>query len=109
MNKHELIRKLTSRKFIISALSALAGILIALVGHEQEITAAAGALMCIVPAVVYCIMEGRIDAASVKAIGDAAAKAAEDLGAVTAAKHIEAVTDVAEIVAGDPDGESVTP
>lgn len=54
-------------------------------------------------------MEGKIDAASVKAIGDAAAKAAEDLGAESTAKHIEAVTDVAEIVAGDPDGETVTP
>lgn len=109
MNKHELIRKLTSRKFIISAISTLAGILIALIGHEHEVAAIAGALMSIVPAVVYCIMEGKIDAASVKAIGDAAAKAAEELGAESTAKHIEAVTDVAEIVAGDPDGETVTP
>ena len=108
MNKHELIRKLTSRKFIISAISALAGIVIAIIGHDHEIATVAGALMSIVPAAVYCIMEGKIDAASVKAIGDAAAQAAEELGATEAAEHIEAVAEVAEIVAGDHDGEAVT-
>jgi len=101
MNKQDLIRKLTSRKFIISAISALAGIVTIIFGHGQEVNVIAGALMTIVPALVYCIMEGKIDAASVKAIGEAASDAAEQLGADKAADYIDTITDVAEILTED--------
>ncbi len=95
MNKQDIIRKLTSRKFIISIISALAGVAIALIGHEQEVTAVSGALMSIIPAAVYCIMEGHIDAASVKSVGDDAVKAEEEPNETEDAENFVAFSEVA--------------
>lgn len=106
MNKQVLIRKLTSRKFIISAISALAGVVVSIIGHAYEVTVIAGMLMSVVPAVVYCIMEGKIDAASVKTISTAASSAAELLGATQAADSIVKISDVAEALVEDEDTES---
>lgn len=106
MNKQDLIRKLTSRKFIISAISAISGVVVAIIGHAQEVTVISGMLMSVVPSVVYCIMEGKIDAASVKTIGSAASSAAEMFGATRTADQIEAITNVVEVLAEDDEPES---
>ena len=68
MKQDSLLLKLTSRKFIISALSAIAGICALLFGENHIVSTVMGAMMVIVPSVVYCIMEGRIDAESAKSI-----------------------------------------
>lgn len=81
MNKEELIRKFTSRKFIIAAISAITGVIALLVGDNAAVQTIAGALMIVVPAVVYCVTEGRVDAASAAAITSAVTDAAEKLGA----------------------------
>lgn len=81
MKKDSLTEKLTSRKFIISALSTIAGICSLCFGESHIVSTVMGAMMVIVPSVVYCIMEGRIDAESAKSIGSAITDAAQKLGA----------------------------
>lgn len=103
MDKHDIIRKLTSRKFIISAITALAGLTTLFIGHGEEVNTIAGALMTIVPTLVYCIVEGRVDAASVNTIGTAASNAADQLGATEAADKIDEITDVAETIVNAAD------
>ena len=96
MKKDSLFSKLTSRKFIISALSAIAGICALLFGESHVVSTIMGAMMVIVPSVVYCIMEGRIDAESAKSIGSAITDAAQKLGAdEQTIKTLEKVGDVA--------------
>ena len=104
MNKEAIIKKLTSRKFIVSVITLIAGVVTMIIGHEHEVTTIAGALMSIVPAVVYCVMEGVVDAASVKTITDAASGAADQLGYDKTADVIEQVGDIVEdIVSEDAD------
>ena len=79
--KKSILEKLTSRKFIVTAITAIAGIITLIIGENEMVQIVAGALMTIVPTIVYCIMEGTIDAKSVKTIADATADAAEKLGA----------------------------
>ncbi len=75
------LQKLTSRKFLLSVVSMLAGIA-ALCGADKTVVAiVAGAAMTVLPALVYCITEGRIDATSVLAAKQAVADAAKSLGA----------------------------
>ena len=75
------LKKLTSRKFLLSIISMAAG-LAALCGADEAIVSVvAGALMTVLPAVVYCITEGRIDAASAKTMQGAVVNAAAALGA----------------------------
>ena len=81
MKKDQILQKLTSRKFIISALSAIAGICALIFGESHVVNTVTGAMMVIVPSVAYCIMEGRIDAESAKSIGSAITDAAQKLGA----------------------------
>ena len=107
MNKEAIIKKLTSRKFIVSMITLIAGVVTMIIGHEHEVTTVAGALMSIVPAVVYCIMEGMVDAASVKIIADAAAGAADQLGYDEAADVIDQVGDIVEDLVSE-DSDEVT-
>lgn len=79
--KKNILAKLTSRKFIVTAITAIAGIVTLIIGENEAVQIIAGAAMTIVPTIVYCIMEGAIDARSVKTITDATADAAEKLGA----------------------------
>ena len=75
-------KKITSRKFIVTAITLIAGLVALFVGENNEIIQIiASALMTIVPTIVYCITEGAIDAASVKSITDTVADTAEKLGA----------------------------
>lgn len=92
--KQKIIEKLTSRKFIVTAITAIAGIVTMIIGENELVQIIAGAAMTIVPTVVYCIMEGTIDAKSVQTIVDATADAAEKLGAS------ETVVDIIESAGG---------
>ena len=75
-------KKITSRKFIVTAITLIAGLVALFVGENNEIIQIiASALMTIVPTIVYCITEGAIDAASVKTITETVADTAEKLGA----------------------------
>ena len=79
--KATLFQKLTSRKFILAALTALTGVCTLLFGENAAVQTVMGALMVILPAIVYCITEGKIDAASISQISGAITDAAEKLGA----------------------------
>lgn len=79
--KSTLLQKLTSRKFILAALTALTGVCTLLFGENAAVQTVMGALMVILPAIVYCITEGKIDAASISQISNAITDAAEKLGA----------------------------
>ena len=92
-------RKLTSRKFIVTVITAIAGIVTMIIGDNEIVQIITGAAMTIVPTIVYCIMEGAIDAKSVKTITEATADAAEKLGATeTVVDVIEQVGEVGEIL-----------
>lgn len=74
------IKKLTSRKFIVTAISAIAGVVTLFVGNNEVVQTIASALMIIVPTIVYCIIEGKIDSNSVKTITETVVDTAEKLG-----------------------------
>lgn len=86
--KNNLIKKLTSRKFIVTAITAIAGIITMIIGNNAAVQTIAGAAMTIVPTVVYCLMEGVIDAKSIQTITIATADAAEKLGATEATVNV---------------------
>lgn len=92
------LKKFTSRKFIVSMISAVAGLVTMIFGHGEAVQAVAGALMVIVPTIVYCIMEGKIDVAQAKTITDAAVEAAEKLGQDEVADKIEQAGEIVETV-----------
>lgn len=79
--KRTILEKLTSRKFIVTLITAIAGLITAIIGENETVQIITGAAMTIIPTVVYCITEGVLDAKSVKTIADATADAAEKLGA----------------------------
>lgn len=79
--KKSILEKLTSRKFIVTAITAIAGVITMIIGENEIVQIISGAAMTIIPTIVYCIMEGVIDAKSVQTIADATVEAAEKLGA----------------------------
>ena len=78
---NNIIKKITSRKFIIAVITAIVGIITMFIGENETVSTIAGAMMTIIPTVVYCIVEGHIDAESVKTITNATVDVAEKLGA----------------------------
>lgn len=97
--KRNILNKLTSRKFIVTAITAIAGIVTMIIGENEMVQIIAGAAMTIVPTIVYCIMEGVVDAKSVKTITEATVDAAEKLGAdKETIDTIEKVGEVGEIL-----------
>ncbi len=78
--KDNLIKKLTSRKFIVTAISTIAGVITLFIGQNEVVEIIASALMIVVPTIVYCIIEGNIDAKSVKTITETVVDTAEKLG-----------------------------
>jgi hypothetical protein len=74
------IKKMTSRKFIVTAISAIAGVVTLFIGNSEVVEIIASALMIVVPTIVYCITEGKIDAASVSTITQTVVDTAEKLG-----------------------------
>lgn len=78
--KINIIRKITSRKFLVALITLVAGVVTMVVGDNETVSVIAGAAMTIVPTVAYCIVEGKIDAKSLETITDATKDAAEKLG-----------------------------
>ena len=100
--KKNILEKLTSRKFIVTAITAIAGIITLIIGENEVVQIIAGAAMTIVPTIIYCIMEGVIDANSVKTITDATVDAAEKLGAdKKVVDAIEQAGEIGEILTSD--------
>lgn len=96
----KLLQKLTSRKFIMSALAALAGIFALIFGENEVVQIVTGALMVILPSVIYCITEGKIDAANVTLISSAVTDAAQKLGAKEdTVKNMETIGNAAALMA----------
>lgn len=95
MNKNDIIRKLTSRKFIIAVITAIVGIITVFVGENEVVNVVAGAAMTIIPTVAYCIVEGMVDAKSIETVTNATADAAEKLGADE--KVVDAIEQVGNI------------
>lgn len=102
MKKEDIIRKLTSRKFIVALITIIVGIITLLCGYNENVQTIAGAAMVVVPALAYCIMEGKVDAASVKQITEATQEAAQKLGASEqTAKEIGTIGDAMCDLVGD--------
>lgn len=100
--KRNILEKLTSRKFIVTVITAIAGIITAIIGENETVQIIVGAAMTIIPTIVYCITEGVLDAKSVKTIVDATADAAEKLGAdEKVVDVIEQAGEIGEILTGD--------
>lgn len=93
--KKSILEKLTSRKFITTVITAIAGIVTMIIGDNEVVQVIAGAAMTIIPTIVYCITEGVLDAKSVKTITEATADAAEKLGANE--KVVDAIEQVGEV------------
>lgn len=104
--KKTFIEKITSRKFIVTVITAIVGIITMIIGENEIVQTVASALMVIIPTIVYCIMEGVIDAKSVATIVDATADAAEKLGAdEKVIDAIESVGETVEIIVDDKTNE----
>ncbi len=71
MTKDQIIKKLTSRKFIVAVISIISGICLLLGADCDTVSVISGGAMIILPSVAYCIAEGKIDAENVKAISSA--------------------------------------
>ena len=100
--KNDFWKKITSRKFIVTTISAIAGVVSLFVGDNEIVQIVASALMIIVPTIVYCITEGVIDAASVKTITDTVADTAEKLGASEdKVEMIEQIGAIGEVLVED--------
>lgn len=99
---NNIIKKITSRKFIVTVITAITGIITLCVGDNEVVKVISGAAMTIVPTVVYCLIEGMIDAKSIKTITEVAADTAEKLGADNATVDvIEQVGAVGEVLVDD--------
>lgn len=104
--KKSILEKLTSRKFIVTVITAVTGVITMIIGENEVVQVISGAAMAIIPTVVYCLMEGLIDAKSVETITKATADAAEKLGAdEKVVDIIEQVGEVGEILAGSDNPE----
>ena len=77
--KKTILEKLTSRKFIVTVITAITGIITMIIGENEIVQIIAGAAMTIIPAVVYCITEGVLDLKSVKTIVDTTKDAIEQI------------------------------
>ena len=98
--KRTFLEKLTSRKFIVTVITAITGIITMIIGENEIVQIIAGAAMTVIPTIVYCIMEGVLDAKSVKSIADATLEAAEKLGASDKViDTIEKIGDIGEVLA----------
>lgn len=100
-----MMKKYLSRKFLLTLIGDIMGIVTILVG-QNTVTTIVGAAAVIVVNVVYCIIEGCIDAKTVGQITDAAEDIAESLGAGdNVMQAIEKSGEIADKLVGDG-GES---
>ena len=72
-----IIRKITSRKFILALAGIFTGIAMALGVDSTEITTVAGGVTALASAVAYIIVEGKVDAEAVKNAVESAQEAVE--------------------------------
>jgi len=77
-----IIRKITSRKFILALAGIFTGIAMALGVDSSDISTVAGAVTAIASAVTYIVVEGKVDSEAVK-------------------KSVEATQDAVEAVKGE--------
>lgn len=102
--KKTILEKLTSRKFIVTVITAITGIITMIIGENEVVQLIAGAAMTIIPTIVYCITEGVIDSRSVKTIADTTMDVAEKLGAnEKVLDTIETVGKIGEVLTEDKD------
>lgn len=100
------IKKISSRKFIVTAISAISGIITLFIGDNEIVNTVASALMIILPTVVYCITEGILDSKSIKTITETVVDTAEKLGAnEEQIKVIEKIGEVGEVLTDKPNDE----
>ena len=71
MNKETLIKKLTSRKFIVSVISLISGIALLFGADTDTVDTISAALLILLPSLIYCVTEGKIDASAIKSLNDA--------------------------------------
>ena len=71
MNKEQILKKLTSRKFLVSAAGIVSGVALVISGSEVE-----GVAAIIASVLGYLVAEGYIDAKAVKAAAEKAEEAA---------------------------------
>ena len=74
---NNIIRKLGSRKLWVAIAGIAAGIAVALGADGSDIQSLAGAITTLISSVVYIVVEGRIDAESVKVAIEATQEAVE--------------------------------
>lgn len=95
----EFFKKFTSRKFVTCLLAVIGGFVVMFVGQEGYVNTIIGGLGVVIPAVAYCIVEGRIDEKSVKTISDTALDVAKDLHVSKEVKEtVERIGDLAEVI-----------
>lgn len=106
--------KYSSRKFLTALIAESAGIITtvmglvaALLGSGHPAVIITGAVLTVLSSVAYCVVEGRLDAQAIRTAGNAAADAADALGADKAADMIEGVTDTVADVLGVTDEKTV--
>ena len=95
MSKNEFLKKITSRKFIVTSIAVLAGIVIMFIGKTALVQSIAAPLMIVIPSIVYCLVEGKIDAKSIQNIADGAVQISKALGEGSTMEGI--IRDVAEL------------
>lgn len=66
MDKNKIIKKITSRKFIVTAVIIVAGLAAAFKESGNEKVQIAGCVMAGVASIVYMVIEGTVDKASVQ-------------------------------------------
>lgn len=71
MNKENIIKKLTSRKFIVSLIALISGIALLCGADGDTVETISAALMILVPSLIYCITEGKLDSESIKSFRNA--------------------------------------
>ena len=95
------MKKFLSRKFIFTAIADITGLLTMLIGNGANSTII-GATLMLSATIVFCIVEGAIDAKSVGQISDAVESIAGAAGADK--KVVDAIDKVGDIVEDLVDG-----
>lgn len=103
----DFIKKFTSRKFILAAVGIASGFALQFVGSGNMWEEIIGSAIAVICALVYMIVEGKIDADSVKSVSDNTvnilkhAKASKNV-----VETVEKIGDIAEEMADKMDGDN---
>ena len=96
-------KKITSRKFIVTLISAIAGLVTLFEGNNELLNTITSMVMILLPTIVYCITEGVIDSKGIKTITETVVDAAEKLGvAKEKVEIIEKIGAVSEVLTEEP-------